>query len=450
MQRGDVKRRKTTTKARTNAILSLTQSRRGKLVVFIVLFAVIGTAFYFVTKAATPTASVTPASSTVTGPATVVQDSNAYGGSYVQFNAKQTGGGGGNPTGKFYIVNSDIIAPDGSIYYPIGANVGMDLENFTWDGKANGHVADVEAWGWNTVRLTLYCTNTESYSNIAREGYPAFMNRVDAFVQEYTSRKIVVMIECHELTGAIKTGGNYGDKLNQTDKFITDIATKYKNNTYVWINALNEPVWSDNNAWVDIQKHYLNLVRATGAENIVVADNMNTGNDASWDGAKKVYDPSMGQAVRAANPCNVLFSLHAYGGAAENPGTQAYFNNVKAAKLALIIGEIGYTVDGTTTAGSYAQNVRGFNEAMQYAPAMGIGMLWWHATHGQYGVDPYWLKNGTSKTYLNKTGAFYEGGNSANLSPAGQQFWNLSHNKPNLGMFTGSYAASGCSSAAGR
>jgi mannan endo-1,4-beta-mannosidase len=339
----------------------------------------------------------------------------------------------GNPTGQFYIVGKDIIDPSGNKFYPMGGNVGVQLA-FDWKGVANNHSADAVAWGWNTVRLTLYCSDMASWTSKSQKGYAGLLAQADAIVSEYTGKKIVVMIECHDLTGdEIYTG----PIAQQVDQFWTDMAIKYKNNPYVWFNAVNEPAWGDNASWVAIQKHYLDIVRKNGSENIFVADVMNMGQDAGWDGAKKVYDPSMGPQV-ASGKCNILFSLHAYGGLGGAAEYSSYIDSVQKANMALIVGEFGYTIDGSSTAGDYTSNKRGAEAIFSVAPAKGVGMLWWHATHG----DSYSLKS--------SGGAFYDSGNSGGLSAAGTSFWKVSHSKPNLGAFAGKLAPSNCASAAGK
>lgn len=406
--------------------ITLFRSREVPIAIFIVVFAVAGGIFLFVTKAATPTANIEPESGTVTSPAVMGTDATASGGRYIQFKAGSVGTGG-NPTGNFYIVGKDIIGPDGNKFYPIGANVGIQ-GFFDWRGVANGHANDALAWGWNTVRLTILCTNIVTT--------PATDAAIDNIVQEYTAKKIVVMIECHDMTMGNVTDQYPNSAISGLDTFWTRMAQKYKTNPYVWFNPENEPFWSNNTGWVQFHQHYISLIRGQGAENIIVADNMNMGNDAGWNGAKFVYDSSMGPTVNNGQ-CNVVFSMHAYGGAASSVGTLNYFNNVQAANLPLLIGEFGYGVDGSSFIGNTAMEQQGANEAFQYGPAKGIGLIFWHGTHG----DMYSVKNNGN--------AFWDGGNSANLSPAGQKLWNIGQSKPNLGAYTGTYAPSNCSSAAG-
>jgi mannan endo-1,4-beta-mannosidase len=325
-------------------------------------------------------------------------------------------------------VGHQVVAPDGNGYYPVGANVGIP-GYFDWRGVANGHASDAVAWGWNTVRLTILCTDVVAP--------PPSDGAIASLVQEYTAKKIVVVIGCWDMTM-----NNQGDGTSlsdptvlKLDAFWTRMAQQYKTNPYVWFNAENEPYWTDNAGWVAFQDHFLHLVRAQGAENIFVADVMNAGNDAGWGGARFVYDPSMGPAV-SAGQCNVLFSMHNYGGVDDTITASVYWQNVASANLPEMVGEFGYTVDGSSTAGSYRQNLNGALSTFNLAPNFGVGMLWWHATHG----DNYSLKQSGNAFYA-------DGGSSSNLSPAGQRLWNVGHAKPNLGRFTGDLRQSHCASA---
>jgi mannan endo-1,4-beta-mannosidase len=330
-------------------------------------------------------------------------------------------------------VGHDIVAPDGTLFYPIGANVGMPL-NFDWRGTVEGHSADALAWGWNTVRLTILCTNVASWDTVAQQGYPFLRSEIDGVVQEYTAKHIVVMIECHDLSIEGSNGGLSDPLIPQLDRFWTDMARTYKSDPYVWFDANNEP--PNDAVWTSLHQHFLNLVRAQGAQNIYVADGPQAGEDAGWNGGARMYDPSMGPNLDAG-ACNVLFSVHNYGGTATDVQTwTAYVHAIHGAGLALIGGEFGYTIDGSSTAGSYQLNLEGATAQFQASPSLGVGMLWWHGTHG----DNYSLKQSGDAFYA-------DGGPSANLSPAGQRLWDIGHSKPSLGRFTGDLRQSNCPSA---
>jgi hypothetical protein len=128
--------------------------------------------------------------------------------------------------------------------------------------------------------------------------------------------------------------------------------------------------------------------------------------------------------------------MHDYGGVDDTIGSSNYWDQVHAANLAMVVGEFGDTIDGTSNAGSYQQNVNGANAVFSAAASKGIGMLWWHATHG----DNYSLKNSGNAFYA-------DGGDAANLSPAGTRLWAAAHPAPTPAKFTGNLRASGCASA---
>jgi mannan endo-1,4-beta-mannosidase len=366
-----------------------------------------------------------------------------------------------NPNNQFYIVGDKIIDPNGHVFLPIGANIGT-YDNFDWAGDANNESSAAQAWGWNTVRLNVECTTAESYSLVTpANGDKVLLSEIDSVVQEYTAKHIVVMVECHDAT------------LNANDaaNFWTDMANKYKTNPYVWFNYANEPEWNDNSQWVSEQEQWLKLVRATGAENVFVADVMNAGNDAGWDGAKQVFDPTMGPSV-AAGQCNILFSLHNYGGQANSyppdnildPSVyKSYFQNVQNANLAMIVGEFGMqsgTSLQTLANGSvqvvnpdpsdyYSHEPNGEYATIHYANSYGIGMLAWHSTFadGFLLAQPNSLNNNLPNFYniLNAAKTGLATGES--FTQEGSDLWNAGHNQPNLGTFSGSYTSSNCASA---
>lgn len=373
---------------------------------------------------------------------------------------------------QFYIVGTKIVDPDGKVFVPNGANVGSNPNNFDWAGAANGQSDAALSWGWNTVRLNVYCTTAESYSRVnASDGDKVLLADIARIIPEYTAKKIVVMLECQD--------ANLND--NDAATFWTDVATTYKNNPYVWFNYANEPEWGDNDKWITEQKRWLALVRSIGAENIFVADVMNAGNDAGWSGAKKIYDPSMGPAL-ISGQCNVLMSLHNYGGQANSPDDimqpgayQDYWKNVQAAGLAMVIGEFGMdyrlafqtqsngTVkvvstdpasDAKTIGNDYYNHAaNGVYASINYAKDYGIGSLVWHATFADNlilgspagGITlPSGAYSGKPNFYnllnSNKTGV--QPGFS--FSQMGADIWAAGHNRPAIATFTGDYSASNC------
>lgn len=373
-------------------------------------------------------------------------------------------------TGNFYIVGTQIIDPTGHVYFPIGANVGSCPNNFDWAGCAAGHSDEALAWGWNTVRLTIYCTSTQTWSRVnATDGDKVLLADIDKVVSEYTAKKIVVMVECHDAN----------DNPAEAATFWTDMANTYKTNPYVWFNYMNEPEWGDNAKWQAEQKEWLARVRATGAENIFVADVMNAGQDVGWASALKIYDPTMGPAL-AAGQCNVLFSLHNYGGQSNSSDGimhpewyVKYYQAVHAAGLPLITGEYGmdYRLDFVTlsdgsvkvisrdrsnpkkiTGDGFLHSPNGVWATDNYAEANGVGYLLWHATFADKlivagppdGVTGYGKPNFYNILNPTRDGlvpGFY-------FSRMGEDSWNAGHKTRTPAVFTGNYADSHCASTA--
>jgi mannan endo-1,4-beta-mannosidase len=334
-----------------------------------------------------------------------------------------------NPTGRFYVIGSRIVAPDGTIFFAHGANIGTTdaLDNY---GTAIGHSKDAAAWGWNFVRLTLNCTNLHSYSYLATPGntYAGFMAEIAGLVKEYTSKHIVVDLTCFD-----DKPGQASNSITtpQYAKFWKSMAQSYKNNTYVWFDPINEPFWeASNTTFNDYYTDFYDEIRNYGAENIIIADLQNDGNDAGWGGTKPIYVHASGPTL-IAGKCNLAFGMHNYGGITTDAAYNDYWSKVKAAHIAEVIEETGYTVHNPSPG-----EVRGVESSLTIAAKYGFGASWWSATTD----DGYSLK-------ANDGTGFYYGGDDVGLSTAGQLIWNYGHANHYKGYYPGSYAASNCDSA---
>jgi len=97
-----------------------------KTVLGIVLFAALMTWLLFRVSAATPFASLEPESASLSSGATVASDSSATGGSFIEFNTANTGGGGGAPTEPSLAgigPQESITCPSGSVAINPGDNI---------------------------------------------------------------------------------------------------------------------------------------------------------------------------------------------------------------------------------------------------------------------------------------------------------------------------------------
>ncbi|QRK06433.1 cellulase family glycosylhydrolase [Archangium violaceum] len=345
-----------------------------------------------------------------------------------------------NPTGRFYIVGKDIVGPSGNKFYPVGANLdGWDF----FQRDTENHAEAAKKWGWNIVRINgaqLPHPEFNTKGLVSGDLSKPNFDKIDRIVQAYTSRGIVVMIEFHDKVW----NGNSIDttKLNQTRDAWVALAKKYKSNTFVWFNLLNEPTWGQSEAnYLSVHKTLRNAIRATGAENIIVIDGGVAGQEWNRWGIPGNLIPRYGPEL-AKDQCNILFSIHMYNAWAEAGGSSphnaefiSYVKSVQDKKLALIVGETGWN----KTDGDVPRLKAGSLVAFNNAPAYGVGIIGWHGT-------PNW----DDTFFLTSSGQFHavnDWSNPTNLTDFGKKLWALSKNKPKLGAFTGNYADSRCASA---
>jgi mannan endo-1,4-beta-mannosidase len=188
--------------------------------------------------------------------------------------------------------------------------------------------------------------------------------------------------------------------------------------------------WTPDGAkWLNMQRTIMSAIRATGAQNVMVADGTNLGQDQAWDdlgnlvkkhSAILTYGPTL-----AGEFSNVVFDTHIYGEwSSPNAVAQRlpkYIQAARDADLPLIFGEYGATVDG-----DYVQLQRDF---LAVANQYDIGRAAWA-----------WSDSGTwDLTYGHDLSALgksweYGGGylidsptNPTNLTPFGQMVWADNH-----------------------
>lgn len=318
-------------------------------------------------------------------------------------------------TPRFRATGGRIYSPTGDEFVPIGANVGT-VGGFDWKGTATGHAADAAAWGWNCIRLTFLATDQSSFSWLRTHtgGVPALLDYLDTIVREYVAQGIVVMLEAHDDP---KAWADVAAVEQEMVDFWAAAAARWKDNPWVWFNPINEPKYQDD-PWVILHDRFCAAIRGAGALAPIVCDAPGAGQDAAsvWiPGARYAYDPTMAPVLNARWG-DIISSNHNYGAKWDNyTKTAEWIANTRAAGLTPIFGEFGYTIDGTTTAGSYQKNYDAAQAVMQAYTDLDVGILWWHGTHG----DNYSLKlNGK---------AFWDGGPGAALSDAGTKLWALGH-----------------------
>jgi mannan endo-1,4-beta-mannosidase len=363
-----------------------------------------------------------------------------------------SGAGGFAATGRFYVVGKDIVGPEGKLFFPFGANLAGSIARadgtlerpwtFDFGGTANGHSDDALAWGWTAVRINFVCY----YEDQPDFASPEDLARgVAAIVEEYTAKKIVVMPECHDDTGLTLPLDDA--HMQAADAFWDRVIAAHKDNPYVWINPLNELTSDANDAgqveyWKQIARHYLDKRNAAGAENVLVMDI-----PGYAQGAITIADTDLGSAL-VQDECNLVLSWHAYGGAgaADTAQYETWYQRIQDRKIALLIGEHGYAIDGTPTYSAirWQDSVDATDLVLSLGKQYGVGSMVWHGTGGSGDSLLFSLMADNEQA---DTAAFWNGSDGQGLSELGQKVWDAGHDKPTPATFTGSLAGSHCPSA---
>lgn len=326
-------------------------------------------------------------------------------------------------TGKFYVTGKTIVDPQGNEFIVKGTNI--NGYNTAWGGDTLGHLNLVKnVWKFNTVRV--YCRIDPAYNGFNKDKQYLY-DVIDA----YTAAGIVVMPEVHDKKGSYFTSAST-PSLADLKAFWSDLAVRYKDNSYVWFNIMNEPGSSNDkpvlSTWDSMHKEVIETIRNAGAtNNIIVLDGSSwaqesaaftTDNVLSSNSAFLTY----GTGIKSYNNSlvgntNVVFSVHFYrewvtrNGITADAKMEDYINRVHANDLALIVGEYGvYTNAETQTA----------TEAMQrVAFPKKVGRIVWHWLGG----DDNTLTTSGGGHQIDRT----DGVKPTNLTWLGNLVWDDNH-----------------------
>ena len=262
-------------------------------------------------------------------------------------------------------------------------------------------------------------TGSQPWSYVARSSQDALLALVSQIVAEYTAAGIVVILDAHDNPKDAKKGTEATEA--ELVSWWSQAAHAFKDNPRVWCGVINEPPYL-NDAWLKVMDKLIGTVRATGNVNPILVGAPCWGQDVArtqpfFADARFSYEPTMAPALNATY-ANLILEQHnfgAYGQYANAEKLTAYVNTVRAAGLTPLVGEFGYTIDRSSTAGDYGANYDGAQAVFEVTGPLQLGALWWHATHG----DHYALTTGGN--------AFWNGPDASRRSEAGNKLWALGH-----------------------
>jgi endoglucanase len=310
-----------------------------------------------------------------------------------------SGGGGAPPvTGPSTPIGCAAapthLAPGG--YYVNGNTVctsankahlfhGVDRPSLEWSPVGeNLSAADFQlmaSWKANVVRIALNQDFWLSGSTLSDPTYPA---RVDNAINSAESAGLDVILDLHwsdagVLGSCVQTTPSSGCQQRMADfnskTFWSDVAARYKNDGRVLFELYNEPhdvpwnVWrsggSSGGGWtaVGMQQLY-DAVRATGADNLVIAGGLNYAFDLS------------GVPLNRLTGYNILYATHPYNSSGRGPTTWDNAWGFLTATDPVIVtefGDSGTSVGdgGTACASAYSQQL------ITYADAHNVSWTAW-------------------------------------------------------------------------
>ncbi|WP_328502748.1 cellulase family glycosylhydrolase [Streptomyces sp. NBC_00457] len=228
---------------------------------------------------------------------------------------------GARATG-LHISDGRLLEGNGNDFVMRGVN-----HAHTWYPGETQSLADIKAFGANTVRVVL--SNGHRWTRNSAED-------VAAVVADCKANRLICVLEVHDTTG-------YGEEAaaatldSAADYWIglKDVLAGQEN--YVIVNIGNEP-WGNTNpaGWTAPTVAAVQKLRSAGFEHTIMVDAPNWGQD--WQGvmranARTVYD---------ADPTgNLIFSIHMYSVFDTAQEITDYLNAFVTARLPILIGEFG-------------------------------------------------------------------------------------------------------------
>ena len=217
--------------------------------------------------------------------------------------------------GLFKVSEGKIIAPDGSEFIARGINI-YNSTFYPNDSPNKGAEAVNKIVAlFPKINMIRFAYQDDDSNNLFWSSTALTDTLLSSFIESATARRIVVLVEDHS------TIGNFTWTQRQINTYKT-LATRYKDNPYVWFGTENEPDSTNREGIVQNMRATYDAIRSTGNNNIVCilsrgggyTEDILTYANYIQGGAVPNY-PNSGPGAGAANVTpmrNVIWDMHFY------------------------------------------------------------------------------------------------------------------------------------------
>jgi endoglucanase len=277
---------------------------------------------------------------------------------------------------------------------------GVGDYDFKYSYPGKDRVDWVAAQGFGIIRVPFIFQNIQA-SSLAMVNEAA-MRQLDPVLSECAIRRIVCLLDMHnygsyyldEAGTSEGLPGTIGASNARLANLWAQIANRYKGNSYVWFDLMNEPNKQTALEWVKTSNAIAAAIRATGATNKIIFQG------TAWDGAWTwATSGNATQLLKAYDPGNnYAFEAHQYldrDGSGTSPTCVAgsgatrldpFTTWLKTYGLQGIIGEVGWA-NNARCAIEAAALLSHWQAATTSTAAGGyIGLTYWAA-------GPWWPDN---------------------------------------------------------
>ena len=293
-----------------------------------------------------------------------------------------------NDDSNFKIIDGKIYDPNGQEFIIKGGHM------FTWEGIGNLHNYH-NIWGFNTFRIPNYLLGSYGQAHPGDNDY----RTNDMIVDAYTSQGATVIFDAHDLIGSYYEAQNW----EILKEYWRDMAQEFKDNPHVWFNLHNEPGnhTAQGDKWVDYHRELIDVIRAEGANNMIIVDGEAWGQDyLTQTIASRANDVMVGNE-------NIVFSVHVYDQWSNND-LGIYLDQLQAQNIPVIIGEYGSETNDNSTMAATQQMFPSIQDRE-------IGRIVWNLQSND--------RNDLTTGY-NGNAQYFNGTNTEILTELGELVWN--------------------------